>query len=140
MAALPVVGQSFAVPGDAELPIRIYHLALRDEWQEALAASAAYRRSTLGVALEDEGFIHCSFANQVQAIADLVYHGRSDVVLLEIDPSRLQAEVRIENLRGDEQAFPHIYGPLPVEAVAHAKGVPLGADGRLIIEPLLADG
>jgi uncharacterized protein (DUF952 family) len=79
------------------------------------------------------GFIHCSFAHQVQAIADLIYHGRGDVVLLEIDTSRLEAEVRIENLEGGGQSFPHVYGPLPVAAVSQTTDVPLGADGSLVI-------
>lgn len=128
------------MPRDLELPSRIYHLALRDEWQQALDGGAVYRRSTLGRSLEDEGYIHCSFANQVQSIADLGYHGRRDVVLLEIDPARLQAEMRVETLDGGGQAFPHIYGPLPVEAVVVATGVPVGADGRLIVEALLSHG
>jgi hemoglobin len=113
-----------AVPGIDELPSRIFHLALRAEWQEALDSGRDYRRSTLGTSLEDEGFIHCSFADQVQAIADLVYRGRSDVVLLEIDPSRLTAEVRVENLQGGTERFPHIYGPLPLQAVVQVIDAP----------------
>jgi hemoglobin len=112
------------VPDIDELPSRIFHLALRAEWQEALDSGGDYRRSTLGTTLEDEGFIHCSFADQVRAIADLVYRGRADVVLLEIDPTRLTAEVRIENLQGGDQRFPHIYGPLPLQAVVHAIDAP----------------
>ena len=92
----------------------MYHLALRPEW-EAARADGSYRRSTLGASLEDVGFIHCSFDHQVQTIADAVYRGRADVVLLEIDPARLDAEVRVEPAHGDE--YPHIYGPLPVQAV-----------------------
>ena len=96
--------------------LRIYHLALRDEWNEAVERNEPYRRSTLGRSLDDEGFIHCSFAHQVEMIADLVYRGR-DVVLLTIDPSRVQAEVRVENLDGGEDLFPHVYGALPLDAV-----------------------
>lgn len=139
MAALPVASKSVVVARAVDLPHHIYHLALREEWQEA-SGGGAYRRSTVGRSLEDEGFIHCSFANQVQAIADLAYHGRGDVVLLEIDPFRVQAEVRVENLKGGKGPYPHIYGPLPVEAVVQAKDVPLSADGRLIVEALLGDG
>ena len=114
-------------------------MALRDEWQQA-SEGAVYRRSTLGRSLADAGFIHCSFAHQVQAIADLVYNGRDDVVLLEIDPSRVQAEVRVENLAGGKETFPHIYGPLPIHAVAQANDLSLGADGRLITDPRLDHG
>lgn len=94
----------------------IYHLALREEWRDAFEAGGPYRRSTLGRSLADEGFIHCSFGHQVGAIADLVYRGR-DVVLLTIDRSKLAAEVRVENLEGGASLFPHIYGPLPLDAV-----------------------
>jgi uncharacterized protein (DUF952 family) len=118
-------------------PERIYHLAVRDEWNEALTAGAAYRRSTLGKSLEREGFIHCSFAAQVQMIADLVYHGRDDVVLLTIDPARVEAEIRVEALDEGGQAFPHIYGPLALAAVTRSDPVPLDPEGRLLAEALL---
>ena len=121
---------------EAERPI--YHLALRYEWEAAVERNEPYRRSTLGKSLEDQGFIHCSFADQVAMIADLIYHGRRDVLLLVIDPSRLQAEVRVENVDGGEQLFPHIYGALPLEAVVRADRVPLGDDGRLAVGMLLA--
>ena len=118
----------------------IYHLALRDEWLQAVDSGVGYRRSTLGRALEDEGFIHCSFADQVQRIADLVYRDRTDVVLLVIDPSRLGAEVRVEATDGGDEAFPHIYGPVPPAAVVAVKDVPVDAAGRLTVEPLLQSG
>jgi len=113
---------------------RIYHLALREEWEDA-SGRGVYRQSTLGRSLEDEGFIHCSFPTQVQLIADLVYRERDDVVLLEIDPSGVSAEIRVEAV-GDHR-FPHIYGGLPVEAVVRVSEVPLGNDGQLLVEPLL---
>ena len=109
---------------------RFFHLALVDEWRNAQRAGD-YRRSTLETSLDEEGFIHCSFAAQVQATADRYYRGRADVVLLTIDPSRLQVEVRVEN------QFPHIYGPLPVDAVTRVDAVPVDLDGRLVTEPLV---
>jgi uncharacterized protein (DUF952 family) len=116
---------------------RIYHLAVRDEWYDAVATRQPYRRSTLGRSLETEGFIHCSFARQVRMIADLLFHGRDDVVLLTIDPTRVEAEIRVENLDGGEEEFPHIYGPLPLDAVIRSDDVPVGDDGRLLVEVLL---
>ncbi len=70
---------------------------------------------------------------QVQGIADAVYRGRSDVVLLTIDTRRLRAEVRIEG------GYPHIYGPVPTGAVLAAQAVPLGGDGRLRLDDLLPE-
>jgi glutathione S-transferase len=115
----------------------LYHLAVAAEWEAARASGGPYRRSTLGRSLHDEGFVHCSFADQVTGVADRFYRGRSDIVLLTIDPARLGVEVRVEDLTGDGERFPHVYGPVPIEAVLRADGVPLTPDGRLAPGPLL---
>jgi uncharacterized protein (DUF952 family) len=114
----------------------LYHLALASEWERA-AAAGVYDRSTIGRSLAEEGFIHCSFATQVAATADRFYRGRDDVVLVRIDPGLLDADVRVEEVPGTSEAFPHLYGPLPLAAVVWAEPVPLGADGRLELSGLL---
>jgi uncharacterized protein (DUF952 family) len=65
----------------------IYHLALLAEWG---SSAGEYRGSTLGRSLDDVGFIHCSTAAQIRQVAELLYSGRDDVVLLKIDPGRLE--------------------------------------------------
>ena len=87
--------------------------------------------------MAEEGFIHCSFATQVAAIANLLYSGRDDVVLLEIDTSRLQCPVRIENVDGGEAVYPHIYGPLPAAAVVSVRLIPRRGDGSLDVAGLI---
>jgi glutathione S-transferase len=119
------------------LPDRIFHLAIDTDWIDALSTDGRYRRSTLGRHLDDIGFVHCSFANQLQATADRFYAGRRDVLLLAIDPARLDAPVRIEPAPGTGERFPHVYGPIPVEAVLWAEPVPLDAHGALHIGALL---
>lgn len=114
----------------------LFHLAIASEWEEAIAKDV-YERSTLNNSLADQGFIHCSFAEQVQSIADFIYAGRSDVLLLRIDPARLATEVRVEDLDGGGAAFPHIYGPLPLSAVVRVDEVPVDADGRLDVGSLV---
>lgn len=64
-----------------------------------------------------EGFIHCSYAHQVQGVLNRIFQGRSGLVLLEIDPSLLPCPVVDENLEGGTELFPHIYGRLPMSAV-----------------------
>ena len=118
----------------------MYHLAVAGEWEAAVASGTDYRRSTLGASLDEVGFIHCSFGGQVQRTADLFYRGRSDVVLLTIDPSRLRAEVRVENLDGGGDLVPHIYGPLPIGAVVRLDPVGVDRDGGLGVGPLVDEG
>ena len=122
------------MPTEAGQPDRLYHLALQAEWSEAQGSGTEYTRSSLGTSLEEQGFIHCSFADQVQQIADLVYAGRQDVVLLVIDPSLVPDEIKVENLEGGDQLFPHIYGPLPLEAVIAVRPAPADPDGRLVLD------
>jgi uncharacterized protein (DUF952 family) len=124
-----------APPTDLDAPV--FHLALRDEWLDAVRRGDGYRRSTLGRSLDDEGFIHCSFAHQVQGVADFVFRGRDDVVLLTIDLARVPSEVRVENLDGGAHRFPHIYGPLPVDAVINVDEVRLDVHDRLALAELL---
>jgi uncharacterized protein (DUF952 family) len=107
----------------------IYHLALIGDWEST--PEREHETSTLGVALSEQGFIHCSFRNQVQQIADLVYRGRDDVLLLKIDPDRLMARVEVEDLGDGEDTFPHIYGSLNREAVIRSSRLLPLADGRL---------
>jgi uncharacterized protein (DUF952 family) len=45
------------------------------------------------------------------------FRGRTDLVLLHIDPDRLGVPVRCENLEGGQELFPHVYGPIPLTAV-----------------------
>ena len=110
---------------------QIHHLALSPEWHAALQGDRLYRRSSIDRTLEQEGFVHCSFPEQLQATADRYYKHRADVVLLTIEPSLVDAEIRHENTSGGTELFPHVYGPIPVDAVVAARPVTLLEDGTL---------
>lgn len=100
------------------MPDPIHHIALTAEWESAVLVGE-YRRSTRELSLEEEGFIHCSTAEQWRATFDRFYADCPDpLVLLTIDPTLVPAPIRFEG------GFPHIYGPLPVGAVTHLE--PLG--------------
>ena len=103
----------------------LFHITSAEEARHALQAGIYAPR-----AFDDEGFIHCSYAHQVCDVANRVFSGRSDLVLLEIDRTKLTCEVIDENLEGGARLFPHIYGRLPVAAVVKAHRFPCGADGR----------
>jgi uncharacterized protein (DUF952 family) len=90
----------------------LLHITTAPAWNAA-QAQGAY----LADSLATEGFIHCSTPAQVVWVANTRFHGRTDLILLHIDPSKLDADVRYENLEGGEWLFPHVYGPIPVPAV-----------------------
>lgn len=115
-------------------PGGLLHLAVAAEWERA-QRSGTYERSTIDTSLAEEGFVHCSFPHQVQGTADRYYRGRDDIVLLRIDADRVAAEVRVESA-SDGDGYPHVYGPIPVDAVTSAVPVPMAADGRLDLEGL----
>ena len=107
---------------------RLFHIARIADWQRA-RRDGTYRVSSLGKLLDDEGFIHLSFAHQVKQVADAFYRGMTDLVLLELDPERLGAPVVIESL------FPHLYGEIDPQAVDRVRPYRPRADGTF--DPLV---
>jgi uncharacterized protein (DUF952 family) len=107
----------------------IYHIAIRADWERALA-DGEYTRSSVDKTLAEEGFIHASQASQVAGTANRFYRDvPGDLVLLVIDPGLLRAELRYEDVPGAELPFPHVYGPLNVDAVIAARTFAPGPDG-----------
>ena len=89
------------------------------DWQQARQLGE-YRISTRGQSLEQVGFIHASYADQLEGTRQRFYADVSDLRLLVIDPTRLAAHgiaVRPEAAPGSGELFPHLYGPLPLDAV-----------------------
>ncbi|TKK91258.1 DUF952 domain-containing protein [Herbidospora galbida] len=97
----------------------IFHLALASDWAHA-QKDGEYRISTLGRTLEQEGFIHASRdLPQARAVATRFYADVTEpLLLLHIDDTQLSVPVVMESPEGTAEEFPHIYGPLPVAAVA----------------------
>ena len=86
--------------------------------------------------LDTEGFIHLSLERQWLATAARFYRGTPGLVLLVIRADRLTAPVRFEPAHADE--FPHLYGELPVSAVACALSLSLSEDGDVLAPGALA--
>ncbi|MDN4475755.1 DUF952 domain-containing protein [Demequina sp. SYSU T00192] len=118
-----------------EIP-HLYHLATAAEWDPA--ATEPYTVSTLGRSLEDEGFIHLSLARQVAGVGAAFYGGQ-DVVLLRVDPAKVRSRVEFEAVLGSDDKYPHLYGPIPREAIVSATPVPRGEDGVLDFTGLLPE-
>ena len=108
----------------------IFHIAVAREWADA---TTAYRPE----AFEDDGFIHCSTASQVMKVARRRFRGRADLVLLRIDPDLVDPEIRLENLDGGDELYPHIYGELDLSAVTGLEALAVGGDGEFVTPTLL---
>ena len=91
----------------------LLHLVTPDEWEAYCDAGWVAPPS-----LAAEGFVHLSSAEQVHLPADRLFAGRDDVLLLVLDPARLD-DVRFEEGVPPTPGvlFPHLYGPLPHAAV-----------------------
>jgi glutathione S-transferase len=110
--------------------VDLFHITTRDDWERA-RERGEYRAPSLAA----EGFIHLSRARQWHAVANRFYRGRAGLVLLAIRADRLRHEVRDEPADGDR--FPHLYGPLEVDAVVAVFDLPVAADGAIEIPPAL---
>lgn len=105
----------------------LVHLCADHEWRHA-AATGEHRPPSLA----EVGFIHLSSPEQVHLPANRLYAGRTDLVLLMIDPARLADPVRWEPGVPTDPAsmlFPHLYGPLPADAVTSVTRYLPAADG-----------
>ena len=107
----------------------IYHIATVADWARA-RRDGQYTTSTRGRTLAEEGFIHASAAEQVAAVANAFYRGVADLVVLVIDAGRVGAEIRYELVPGSEAPYPHIYGPLNVDAVVGTRPLEPGPGGE----------
>ena len=93
-------------------PSAIHHITTAREAEHA-AGTGTYAPAEF----EADGFVHCSCAHQVIAVANARDRQRAGLVLLEIDRSRVPGRVVDENLEGRDELFPHIYGRVPMFAV-----------------------
>jgi uncharacterized protein (DUF952 family) len=104
---------------------KIYHLVLRNAWESN--PEQPYTAESLAT----EGFIHCSYARQVEWAANRFYQGQKDLLVLHLDPGRLSSPLR-EEASGPGEVFPHIYGPINRDAVLEVEPLRQGADGRWV--------
>lgn len=103
----------------------IYKITPEGPWREAERAGAFHGAP---IDLQD-GYIHLSTANQVRETAARHFAGQADLLLVAVDAAALGEALRWEPSRGGA-LFPHLYGPLPMSAVAWARPLPLDEAGR----------
>jgi glutathione S-transferase len=93
----------------------LFHIMTPDGWT-AFEATGTSAQSTRDLTLAEEGFIHCSYAEQLEATIARFYADLPEIVVVSLDPDLLSAEVR-DDPTPDGTLFPHVYGPLTIDAV-----------------------
>jgi len=91
----------------------IFHVVPAAEWERARAAGVYAPAS-----LREVGFIHFCESHQLAGVLARFFAGRTDLVVLAVREDRLGAELRREPADGD--VFPHLFGPLELDAVVAA--------------------
>jgi len=79
-----------------------------------------------------DGFIHLSAGHQVEGTLAKHYAGQEDLLLVTLDPERLGAGLKWEESRGGD-LFPHLYGPLALDAIVSVDRLELDDDSRHIL-------
>jgi uncharacterized protein (DUF952 family) len=104
----------------------IFHITQRSQW-----AAAKNLGNYRGDTLASEGFIHCSTIGQVVGSANRFFAGQQDLVILVIDESLVQPDIKYEG--ESDNLFPHIYGELNVGAVVKSIDYEAGIDGIFVL-------
>ena len=110
----------------------IYHLTTRESW-DAAQTLAEYRAESLAT----EGFIHASTAHQVEASANRYFSQAASIILLKIDVTQLPEPPVWEMSPHSADPFPHLYGPIPLQAVSEVLFWPKSDEGEYRLATVL---
>ena len=90
----------------------IFHITTLQEWEKAKPTGHYASPS-----LVSEGFNHCCTDSQVEGVLKRYFSGKTDLVKLHIDPAKLKSQLVYDWSPSVQDTFPHIYGPINVDAV-----------------------
>lgn len=89
----------------------IYHITTQENWDK-YKGKPSYQVESL----QTEGFIHCSYAGQLDAVIQRYYANVQKVLIVTIETEKLKSKLVEEPSTGGE-IYPHIYGRLNHNAV-----------------------
>lgn len=110
----------------------IYKIATVAQWRAA-EASGVFEGAPIDVA---DGYIHFSTGAQVAETLAKHFAGQADLLLVSVESDSLGAALRWEVSRGGE-LFPHLYATLPVSSVIAVREIPVGLDGRHVLDGIV---
>jgi uncharacterized protein (DUF952 family) len=111
----------------------IYKICDHALWRKAEA-----EEQLLGAPIDlRDGFIHFSTAAQLAGTATRHFAGATNLTLIAVDGDALGDALKWEVSRGGE-LFPHLYAPLPLDAVRWVRPLADEIDGRRPLPELSA--
>lgn len=90
----------------------IYHITTKQQWKLAQEKGFFDEPS-----LNTEGFIHNSRDAQVTGVLERYYKDKADLLLMHIDETKLEAELKYELAPSVNEFFPHVFGNINLDAV-----------------------
>ncbi len=90
----------------------IYRISEVGDWADA-KLNGEFASADLAL----EGFIHCSEHHQILRTATKYYAGKTQLLLLEIDETKIAHILKREDSVGRGELFPHVFGTIPLGAI-----------------------
>ena len=84
----------------------IYHIVLPEVWEKFKDKNFYEAES-----LRTEGFIHCSFADQIETVLQRYYKNVGKVLILTIEAEKIKSKY-VEEPSTNQEIYPHIYGAI----------------------------
>jgi uncharacterized protein (DUF952 family) len=92
--------------------MELLHVATTTAWAQAQATGIHAPPE-----LERDGFLHCCTRAQLAFVLRRHFAGAERLLVLTFDPAAVPAEIRWVRSEPEQDPFPHLYGPIPVDAV-----------------------
>lgn len=110
-----------------------YHIASRREVEDYRS-----KGSIAPPSLAAEGFVHCSFLDQLLGVAGRFFAGRDDLEILRLSPRAGMPPIEVEPVVGEPDRYPHVFGALPWSVVDGVFSFEREADGAFVLPSELA--
>ena len=94
----------------------IYHVTTQQEWKNAIEKNVYEHNS-----LAKENFIHACSLQQLPGVIERYYKNKTELLLLHIDESKLRSPLKYEHSPSVNDFFPHVYGPINIDAVTETQ-------------------
>ncbi|MER2493158.1 DUF952 domain-containing protein [Catenovulum sediminis] len=113
------------------------YVGLNDPFIYLIASEAEYQASQISGqiirdSLQAEGFIHASPKSQLNRVANKFYKNTQSPLILVVDKTKITSPVKWEPAKGG--LYPHIYGPLNIDAVVKTEAIALNESGEFFID------